>query len=726
MKDYISNGFAPEFRPVSDEQRLKDNEKAIARGNHKSAMDNIEVLRDQVLSEIHLGFQFPFDKDIINKINHAVVAPYGMAIQWTFNELKERILKYRPTHDLSMEQSLGNSLNMRLIRETLPELYYGWCFSRLLHFTHALRSDQPRRSILIGKIDVKSACRRCTLRALLAAMSITTLDDYAILILRQTFGGAFGPFDFTDIVSEPATDLANDLLSCEDWKEDEIFSLHVELIPPPELLSKDMPFGKARTADVVVPVSKYGKADDFIDDIISVGYFSKRWKRLAGASLLSLHILGRPVSKNEPLPRDDLVAMKKLQAEGRLSEKQTVLGWDIDTRRFTASLPDLKFVDWCSQIEDILNRKYTTKAELDSLIGRLNHAAMVIPLARHFLGRLRHLASKASRRKQRLYLSSAIIHDLKLWLKFLKMANDGIDINLLIERQPNHLFITDSCENGIGGFSLKSGRAFRFEIPSHLKGRVSNNVLEYLAEIVAIWMGILEEEVQPLDCCYSCTDNTSAIGWTFKSNFSGCISNGKDKKVDDVAQEDISPHLILSRKLASLVIDSRICLYTQHIKGILNIVADILSRDFHLNDVILTELLLYFYPTQLPRSFKISPLPEEITSFIIGILEVLPAQNHGQMLPTPSTLGAGLVGLNLSHLSDWQTTRSWIESHQDSELFSSVRSQAQSGQENLAVVTNQIWSKARLKRPWTKWLRASGQTFGLTPAMTRLGMKTRS
>ena len=66
------------------------------------------------------------------------------------------------------------------------------------------------------------------------------------------------------------------------------------------------------------------------------------------------------------------------------------------------------------------------------------------------------------------------------------MANDGININLLVERQPNHLFITDSCENGIGGFSLKSGRAFRFEIPNHLKGRVSNNVLEHLALTLCI------------------------------------------------------------------------------------------------------------------------------------------------------------------------------------------------------------------------------------------------
>ena len=188
-----------------------------------------------------------------------------------------------------------------------------------------------------------------------------------------------------------------------------------------------------------------------------------------------------------------------------------------------------------------------------------------------------------------------------------------------------------------------------------------------------------------------------------------------------MSQNDISPHLIFSRKLATLVIKNKICLYAQRIPGMRNIVADILSRDFHLSDDMLTNLLLQFYPSQLPRSFKISPLPDEITSFIIGTLEALPVKNQDLMAATPSTLGAGLVGLDLSHLWDSEQTRSWIKCHQDTELFSYAHSQAQLEQESLAVLSNRIWSRAQSKRPWTKWLRASGQTFGMTPGMTRLG-----
>ena len=78
------------------------------------------------------------------------------------------------------------------------------------------------------------------------------------------------------------------------------------------------------------------------------------------------------------------------------------------------------------------------------------------------------------------------MHDLYLWFQFLHYSHVGIPINLMIERQLNAMFIEESCDNVIGSFSLTAGVAFRHELPDHLKGRVRNNVLEHVAEIVAI------------------------------------------------------------------------------------------------------------------------------------------------------------------------------------------------------------------------------------------------
>ena len=330
----------------------------------------------------------------------------------------------------------------------------------------------------------------------------------------------------------------------------------------------------------------------------------------------------------------------------------------------------------------------------------MNHAAFVIPLSRHYLNRLRNLLTRLKHHHQ-IHLTKEAILDLKLWLRFLRLAHDGVSINLIIERRPDSLFVTDSCECGLGGFSVKTGRAFRFEIPPHLRFKVSNNVLEYLAEVVAIWLGVLEGEVTEESCVFAGTDNTSAVGWTHKSNFS------------DATQE---PHIEISRKLASLSIDHRFCLYSQHFTGWMNVVADSLSRDSHLPDEFLAHLLFHFYPSQLPASFQIYPLPPVIISFIIGILEASPGQTLAYPKRQRSTIGAGLVGVPLPKTSNLDQIHSWIQSNVDIEPSSSASLPANLEKESLASRMCKVWQRVQCQRPVTKWQRASGLTFGQTPA----------
>jgi len=62
---------------------------------------------------------------------------------------------------------------------------------------------------------------------------------------------------------------------------------------------------------VQVPTSPYSKVDNFIDDIIIVGYHSQHWKCLARAALLLLYIFNQPLASNEPILYDDLLALNK-------------------------------------------------------------------------------------------------------------------------------------------------------------------------------------------------------------------------------------------------------------------------------------------------------------------------------------------------------------------------------------------------------------------------------
>ena len=120
-------------------------------------------------------------------------------------------------------------------------------------------------------------------------------------------------------------DLYDDLLTCSDWDENELFSPHVHKLEPPSFLPDSAPLAPALPADVSMPTNGTGRADVFINDIITVGYANKRWKRLCGAALLALHMFRRPAHNNEPVPRDDLLSLNKLIAEGSSLEVKTAL-----------------------------------------------------------------------------------------------------------------------------------------------------------------------------------------------------------------------------------------------------------------------------------------------------------------------------------------------------------------------------------------------------------------
>jgi hypothetical protein len=154
-------------------------------------------------------------------------------------------------------------------------------------------------------------------------------------------------------------------------------------------------------------------------------------------------------------------------------------------------------------------------------VGRLNHASYVTPLARHFLGRLRQRLHFVRSDRQEVTLSKDEIADLLLWTKFLLTARRGISMNLLTLRKPSQIGISDSCPFGLGGFTW-DGRAWRLRIPpsSPIYGLAeANNVLEFLVMAVTIWIVLLGCAAKGLseECILSIGDNTSAIGWIFRS-----------------------------------------------------------------------------------------------------------------------------------------------------------------------------------------------------------------
>jgi hypothetical protein len=216
--------------------------------------------------------------------------------------------------------------------------------------------------------------------------------------------------------------------------------------------------------------------------------------------------------------------LSKLAEEGQLMERFIILGWIIDTRRLLISLPQKKFKRWNKELGEIIHRKKVSYALLESLIGRLNHAASVCPLMRYFLGKIRSVltswdVSKTSKKVER-YLSSQVLEDLQLWRKdFLPTIATGMSLNLITYRRPTFLCWSDACPEGMGGFDYQ-GNSWRYQIPAEFREslRLKNNCLEFVAAILTVWQAILLAFSCPEDCFLSLGDNSSAVGWLHKAS----------------------------------------------------------------------------------------------------------------------------------------------------------------------------------------------------------------
>jgi hypothetical protein len=284
-------------------------------------------------------------------------------------------------------------------------------------------------------------------------------------------------------------------------------------------------------------------------------------------------------------------------------------------------LPFDKFEAWTRDLHSIVETGKAAFGELESTAGQLNHSGYVIPLSRHFLNRLRLRINNRRPKNQQITLTTEELRDVGLLLNFLQQARSGISLNCITTRRPSKLGWSDSCPFGLGGFLL-SGRAWRVQIPplSPIFGvDIANNVQEFLAMLVAIWLTILkcdkDEGIQ--ECILAMGDNTLAIPWLHKA---GQLKPGSAY---------YAPVQLIARQVARLLLGSSHCLASQHIKGDENVLSDLLSFAGNVpgydhllgldnpSDATLAQRFHNHIPQLIPAGFVISPLPSKISSFVI-------------------------------------------------------------------------------------------------------------
>jgi len=702
IRDILEKGCNYQLDSEPDEKtRLKDLELMLERGNHTSAKKNLDVLKKAFDKEVKKGWLLPVTIESLTKIKHVNIIPLGIADQHSINEKGERIFKQRVTHDASFEAPSGRSVNNQVIEALLQDCIYGQCLKRVIHGIHNMRYNHKNKKIFMTKYDMDAAYRRLHTSIHHALKCVTSIDKIAYIPLRLPFGVSPGPSLYSTI-SECIYDAVNDLLNEPAWNRTKLNSPYASKLPDKEeYMQRDTPVHTVRELAVYIP-NRPSFADGYIDDCLSVSIDElDRVKKSQEAPPLIINSIFRPVDPNEPISRDDNISAKKLAGEGQPSERKTMLGWLIDTRIMRVFLPLDKAMEWTMDISDLLTKNTVNLKEMEKLVGRLNHVGHILPIGRYFLNRLRHLMSRCERYgKQQMQKWER--NDLEFWKEMLDHAsNTGVSTNNMVHTRVTTHLVTDACEHGLGGFNTSTGQAWRYKLPAWMTSCCHINLLEFLASIIAIWLEIIEKRDKPknYERYLALTDNSSAVGWLYKSNFHPKTQPGHD---------------VAARKLALLLMNAESSIESQHIRGQHNVVADSLSRDHHLNKTHLTFILKSLYPKQTPQNLEIlETLPNEITCWVDSLKGTLTSSVASIPKHSKSKMGALFDG-NISWESVASTTNKLNNLVKGKESTSSQRFLQVCAEMKMAQVIENSSEAQQWHPPSTTYVRPFGRTFGGT------------
>ena len=344
---------------------------------------------------------------------------------------------------------------------------------------------------------------------------------------------------------------------------------------------------------------------------------------------------------------------------------------------------------------------------MEKLVGKLDHVGFIIPTGRYFLNRLRYRQRQCER-----YGTSTLrkwdVEDLLLWKNLLHQATfSGIRIDHVSFSLPSTFCLSDASEKGMGGFSSE-GFAWRWQIPDQLQHRVSINLLEFIAATVTIEFSLkaLNTKNSEKGIRIMClTDNSSALGWLHHSTF-----NPVEHPMHDV----------VARRLATQLLSHNSSLFSQHIPGNQNGIADSLSRDFSLSPSALTHHLNRTYHTQVPDNFQIHQLDQETISWIESVLHGSIYTRESQQQPEENKPVNSTAGENSSEDAELRIHSSLLSQHKQ-RARSCALTRTKSEITALAARLGIPFAVEQLKPPSQMWLRPSRKTTDPTRQRTHSG-----
>ena len=279
-----------------------------------------------------------------------------------------------------------------------------------------------------------------------------------------------------------------------------------------------------------------------IDDFM---FYGPRNSRVCSSSLLAFLTLateaGVPVKVPKTCPPSTVAILH---------------GIEVDSGAMEARLPADKVSKSLSAVKDMLGRKKATLKDLQSLLGLLNFVCTVIYPGRSFLRRLFSLCKRATRPTHYIRITQDAKLDLEAWLEFL---NDFNGVTLLKQKRWQtsaklHLFTDAATSCGYGAVLGNEWTAGRW--PESWKSfHISIMELYPIILAVELWSPRLAHRSIIFHC-----DNIAVCH----------IINSHSSKDPNI--------MVLVRRLVVSSMKFNIMFHAVHVPGLLNPLADALSR----------------------------------------------------------------------------------------------------------------------------------------------------
>ena len=126
------------------------------------------------------------------------------------------------------------------------------------------------------------------------------------------------------------------------------------------------------------------------------------------------------------------------------------LGIEFDTVKMECHIPEQKLQEVRSLLSTWLEKRSSSKTNLQSLIGSLQFISECVRAGRIFTSRIPQVVSKLKRQHHKFRIDREFRKDLTWWLQVLDQCNEKSLIPEAIWSSPDEIFSTDACLEGCG------------------------------------------------------------------------------------------------------------------------------------------------------------------------------------------------------------------------------------------------------------------------------------